>query len=203
MQLMTSKEKRKEYARKYYQEHKEFLRNQCASWRKNNPEKWKESWRKSRKKHPESVKLYSKRFYDKNGPEYFRQWKLKNKESVNSRRRSKSKTIHARILNSLSSRVRGMFKLKKIIRTQSKSKLIGCSPEELKLYLASKFQEGMSWDNYGKYAKESPMTWHIDHIIPCSSFDLTDPEQQKKCFHYTNLQPLWAVDNMSKHDKLL
>lgn len=74
--------------------------------------------------------------------------------------------------------------------------LIGCTPEFLKDYLKSKFSTGMSWDNYGYEG------WHIDHILPCSSFDLTDPEQQKKCFHYTNLQPLWAKDNMSKGDNI-
>ena len=54
----------------------------------------------------------------------------------------------------------------------------------------------MTWENHGRYG------WHIDHIMPCSSFDLTDPEQQKKCFHYTNLQPLWAHENMSKGAKI-
>jgi len=54
----------------------------------------------------------------------------------------------------------------------------------------------MSWDNHGFKG------WHIDHIIPCSAFDLTKVEEQKKCFHYTNLQPLWAKDNLSKGDKL-
>lgn len=74
--------------------------------------------------------------------------------------------------------------------------LIGCSPDFLKGYLEAKFEEGMSWDNYG------PDGWHIDHMIPCVSFDLTDPEQQKACFHYTNLQPLWASDNISKGGKV-
>jgi DNA/RNA endonuclease G (NUC1) len=55
----------------------------------------------------------------------------------------------------------------------------------------------MNWENYGKNG------WHIDHIIPCASFDLTDPKQQKNCFHYTNLQPLWAADNIRKSDKIL
>ncbi len=68
--------------------------------------------------------------------------------------------------------------------------LLGCSGIFAKQYLEYKFQPGMTWDNHGK--------WHIDHIRPCASFDLKDPEQQKVCFHYTNLQPLWAKDNLSK-----
>jgi len=73
---------------------------------------------------------------------------------------------------------------------------LGCAIEELKLYLESKFQSGMSWDNWGVNG------WHIDHIAPLSSFDLTDPEQLKKACHYTNLQPLWAKDNLLKGSKV-
>ena len=74
--------------------------------------------------------------------------------------------------------------------------LIGCSFDELKNYLESKFQSGMIWDNYGYYG------WHVDHKKPCSSFDLSKSEQQKECFHYTNLQPLWAKDNYNKGSKI-
>lgn len=69
-------------------------------------------------------------------------------------------------------------------------KLIGCSIEQLKQHLEKQFKLGMSWFNYGK--------WHVDHIKPCASFDLTDIEQQKQCFNYTNLQPLWAEENLVK-----
>lgn len=74
--------------------------------------------------------------------------------------------------------------------------LLGCTTEELKAHLESQFTDGMSWDNYGTHG------WHIDHIIPCSSFDMLDPDQQRECFHYTNLQPLWAEDNLRKSDKI-
>jgi len=74
---------------------------------------------------------------------------------------------------------------------------LGCSIEELKYYLESLFQPGMSWDNYGFYG------WHIDHKIPLASFDLSDEQQRLKACHYTNLQPLWAKDNLSKADKIL
>ena len=75
--------------------------------------------------------------------------------------------------------------------------LLGCSINELRAYLESLFLEGMSWDNYGYYG------WHIDHVLPCASFDLSNPEEQRKCFHYSNLQPLWAADNMKKSDKII
>ncbi len=70
--------------------------------------------------------------------------------------------------------------------------LVGCSIEQLMLHLEAGFTSGMSWSNRGK--------WHIDHIRPCASFDLTDPEEQRKCFHWSNLQPLWAADNIRKRD---
>jgi hypothetical protein len=70
--------------------------------------------------------------------------------------------------------------------------LIGNSIEKLKQHLESKFVKGMTWDNYGRHG------WEIDHIIPCSKFDLSKLSEQYKCFHYTNLQPLWAKDNRRK-----
>ena len=72
--------------------------------------------------------------------------------------------------------------------------LIGCTPIELKNYLEKLFQPGMTWDNMGK--------WHVDHIIPCAIFDLSDPIEQKQCFHYSNLQPLWKIDNLRKGTKV-
>ena len=85
----------------------------------------------------------------------------------------------------------GKFKIRTTLN------LIGCSWEKLKLYLESKFETGMTWDNYGYYG------WHIDHIIPVSNYDLDNLEELKKCMHYTNLQPLWATDNMKKGGKIL
>ena len=72
--------------------------------------------------------------------------------------------------------------------------LLGCSIIEARVHLEAQFQKGMNWDNHGE--------WHIDHIRPCASFsDLTKKEQQLEVCHYTNLQPLWAADNIRKSDK--
>ena len=68
--------------------------------------------------------------------------------------------------------------------------LIGCSIDHLRQHLEAQFTEGMTWDNHGE--------WHIDHIKPCAAFDLTCERQQRECFNYTNLQPLWASDNLTK-----
>jgi len=86
-----------------------------------------------------------------------------------------------------------------IAKSGNTVELLGCTIPELKSYLESKWLTGMSWDNYGRgYDK-----WHIDHVLPCKFFNLADPKQQKACFNYRNLQPLWAKDNLSKGAKIL
>lgn len=103
-------------------------------------------------------------------------------------------TPQVKISNSLRCRIRISIKEQAGNKAYKTVELLGCSVGECRKYLESKFLPGMSWDNYGD--------WHIDHIIPCASFDLTKPEEQLKCFHYTNLQPLWATDNIKKSDKI-
>ncbi len=69
--------------------------------------------------------------------------------------------------------------------------LLGCTIKELKKHLESQFIYGMNWDNYG--------AWHIDHRIPCALFDLSKESEQRKCFNFSNLQPLWAIENIRKN----
>lgn len=70
---------------------------------------------------------------------------------------------------------------------------LGCSVDDFRAYIASKFQEGMCWENYGE--------WHLDHIRPLASFDLTDDSKARAAVHFTNYQPLWAIENQRKHAK--
>lgn len=81
-------------------------------------------------------------------------------------------------------------------KSASSIELLGCSIDTFRVYLERRWAPGMSWDNYAVNG------WHIDHIIPCSAFDLTDPSEQRACFHYTNQQPLWAKDNLAKGSRL-
>jgi len=94
-------------------------------------------------------------------------------------------------------RVRLISAIKGNYKVGSAVKDLGCSVEELKSYIESKFQPGMSWDNWTKDG------WHIDHIKPLSSFDLTDRNKLLEACHYTNLQPLCTTDNIIKSDKLI
>lgn len=152
---------------------------------------------KYRKNNKDYISEYNKTYYAKNRKEILKkkassEYRKLNKEYEKNKRQN---NISYRILCSLRSRLRLAIKNNK--KHGKTKELIGCEIEYLKTYLSNKFQKGMTWQNYGKFG------WHIDHIIPCASFDLTDIEQQKKCFHYTNLQPLWAKDNISKSDKIL
>jgi len=99
------------------------------------------------------------------------------------------------------------FKLKTLLRNRLRSaiknksrkgsavKLLGCTIDELLVYFEGLFTKGQTWANHG--------LWHIDHVLPLASFDLEDPAQLAIACHYTNLQPLWAFDNLSKNNKIL
>jgi hypothetical protein len=141
----------------------------------NNPS-WKEKQSKINKKSREQPHNRKRR------SEYIKKWK---------------KVTKNRIACNLRMRLRVVLNGTKKIDTTFN--LIGCSLEHLKSYLESKFQTGMSWDNYG-FGMDK---WNIDHILPCASFDLIQESEQRKCFHYTNLQPLWQKENLSKKDKIL
>lgn len=153
---------------------------------------------KSKNEYGEKNKCYikerNKQQYFKNRDariEYQKQYAESNKDTIKQRARKYAinkynSDPHTKIKMNLSRRMRSLFSK----NGNHTIDFIGCSIDELKLYLEKQFIDGMTWKNYGD--------WHIDHIRPCCSFDLTDPEQQMECFHYTNLRPLWAKDNLAK-----
>jgi hypothetical protein len=119
-----------------------------------------------------------------------------NKEKVHNYLKTKYHTDSLfKLKISVRNRINIFLKKKNITKNNSTFNIIGCSPESLKEHLRNQFKEGMSWENHGLYG------WHIDHIIPLSSAK-TEEEMYKFC-HYTNLQPLWCADNLSKGDKIL
>jgi hypothetical protein len=122
-------------------------------------------------------------------------YRKKNRLSLNKKLAERRKDPEVKLINNIRTRVRQA--LKGTPKESTTMNLVGCSIETLREHLESQFAEGMTWDNHRTHG------WHIDHIRPCSSFDLSDPEQQKECFHYTNLQPLWWWENLEKGDKIL
>lgn len=153
-----------------------------------------------RKENPQKTKQYKKTEYEKNKEKIYAQnkkYRQENKESLNEKIRKRYNVdIEFKLIQRIRCRIRETITNNSKRKTKS-MELLGCSVKEAREHIEKQFEEGMTWENY------THDTWHIDHIIPCASFDLTDPEQQKKCFHYTNLQPLWAKDNMSKGAKIL
>jgi hypothetical protein len=124
-------------------------------------------------------------------------WRSRNKDKILERQRiyqanRKQNDPAFKMLHRLRCRVCDC--ISKNVRSATTKELLGCSPEFFKEYLEDMFQEGMSWDNYG----QGKGCWHIDHVDPCSSFDMNNPYDQKECFHYKNMQPLWAEDNWKK-----
>jgi hypothetical protein len=95
-------------------------------------------------------------------------------------------------------RTRILMAVKRVgaVKSEGTEAILGCALAFYRAYLESLFRPGMTWANHGRKG------WHIDHKKPCASFDLTDPAQFKACFHYTNTQPLWWNDNLSKGDRL-
>lgn len=138
--------------------------------------------------------------YQKSSPVRASYWKNYRKtESYRKYQRDYKKKIGHRLTedNKLANGLRNRLRkaLKSSQKTGSAVRDLGCSIPELKAYLEVRFQPGMNWGNYGK--------WHIDHIKPLSSFDLTNREELLKACHYTNLQPLWAKDNLEKSAKII
>lgn len=153
---------------------------------------------KDSKKRREAQRRYYHRRKEIHGPRV-RTPDQREKQRVSQRKydRKRAKDDIWKLKNRLRVRVRCALKAQKYNGRAVKSKgtmvLIGCTPRALRTHLQEKFTEGMGWHNYGK--------WHIDHIRPCASFDLTCKSQQQACFHYSNLQPLWAIDNLKKGAK--
>jgi hypothetical protein len=142
-------------------------------------------------------KYCSKKCYLLINKEYKIKYRLNNKEKINEIERNYcAKNKDRKIYNNYRSNIRGYI-FGRIKHSKSVIELLGCDREEYKKYLESKFKEGMTWENRGRNG------WHIDHILPRVHFKLENIEEQKRFFHYTNTQPLWAYENLSKGTKIL
>ena len=167
------REKIKEYKKKHYEENKEKINERTRKYYKENKEKIMKYYEENKEKVSERQKKYSK----------------EHKEERNEYRRNRFKTDKGfGILCRLRARLHKVLKGKN--KSASTMKLVGCTIEELLNHLEKTKVEGKDYSDA-----------HVDHIRPCASFDLTDPEQQRECFHYTNLQWLPAKENMSKGAK--
>lgn len=196
-------------------------RSECKSCKKlsslnnykNNKPKYRETQKSYWEKNKEELLVKKNKYYHDNRKKCRKQqneYRLKNLEEQRLRTSEWAKNNRDHI-NKYKKRIRDnnpIVKIKDNVRrridyflktndTQKNNKtfdIVGCDPQFLKEYLENQFKEGMSWENYGLYG------WHIDHKIPLSSAE-TENEIYKLC-HYTNLQPLWAEENLSKGSKI-
>jgi len=191
---------RRERTKKYYNDHKKERAEYHKEYRQKNRERIKEESEKYYLKNKDKCKKYQHEYFKTN-----KDWIKKRHQKYQKEHKKeismhicdrKRKDLNFKILCNLRGRLYDALKSQNTKKANHTIKLIGCSVDFLRSYLEAKFLSLMTWDNYG-----GKRGWWMDHIKPCAAFDLTDPEQQKECFHYSNLQPLWAKDNMRKNSK--
>lgn len=163
---------------------------------KANPEKAAARQKRYREKNKEKIKAR----YHANTKIRDRQRAYANRPEVKERRNKnaierRKNDPYFKVTHNLRSRIWSMLRPVGAKKSATTLNLLGCSLRFFKAWIELKMKPGMSWKNYGKNG------WHVDHKRPCASFDLLSPEDQKKCFHYSNLQPLWWWENLSKADK--
>jgi len=171
--------------------------NRCKACKADAQRKYRQQnptpMRKYRERNKEKLRAYDKRWYAANSPHKYektREWFARNPDKLADYHRRHDSKLSRRLRHNLQRRIH------KLLAEQSRSAntmaLVGCTVAELRAHLESLFDKNMTWDNYGADG------WHIDHIIPCAMFDLQHSEEQGVCFHWTNLQPMWATENGQK-----
>ena len=161
--------------------------------------------RKKDRKDKDKEREYNKLQWQKqkSDPEFLQKKAIRDKnysqKTESKKRRNKVLKVwlsdpHTKVAHTLRNRINNALKYKNS-KYASTTELLGMTIPKFKNYFEKLFEEGMTWENHGE--------WHIDHIVPCASFNLTKEEEQRKCFHYSNLQPLWAKDNLSKGSKII
>jgi len=193
----------KNYLKIYYEKNKKTLKAK-AELRKDDIKKRSKIWREDPviKKR---IKEYNLNYRQKNLEKfrnymkhYMRKSDVREKYNLYVKEK-RQKNLSFRLARNMQNRI--WIALKFVINNKEKTfrktnrtkELLGCTEKKLLEFLRNKYQPGMRDDNYG--------LWHVDHIKPVKSFDLTNPLHVKECFHYTNLQPLWASDNLKKSCK--
>lgn len=210
----------------WVEKNKESIVSYHAKWRKKNDKYKKEKDRQYYEVNKEKILDYHKKYYKSLSteakekicirrreimPEYNRKYYLNNYEKERkrsnewrknnlskvreyTRNRRKNDPLF-KLSSTLRCRINDFLKNKNLTKKQKTNKLLGCTLEVAKAHIERQFKKGMTWDNHGYY------TWHIDHVIPLSSANTE--EELKQLFHYRNLQPLWAKDNLSKGSNIV
>jgi hypothetical protein len=186
------KESRLIRAKQYYDQNKEIIAEK-NELNKESRNAYNKQWTKKNKEYNKIRNIEWRRLNFDRKNVYKKEYNNKNREKINLAGKAwLDKNPLAKIAKSFRNRIWEILKKNKYAKKASILKYLGCSLNEFKLYIESQFKEGMNWENQGE--------WHLDHIIPCAS--AATQEQIYKLFHYTNFQPLWAKENITKNDKL-
>jgi hypothetical protein len=186
----------KKYNQKYYEKNIEIIKERSKKYVEDNKEHIKEYQKKYREENKEYLKEHYKVYIEANKEhykKYQKQYREANREYRNEYERKRKETDPLfKMKHNLRSRTYYAFKNKGYSKNTKTQEMLGVDWEVAKQHIENKFSDGMNWDNQGE--------WHIDHNIPLASAK-TEQELKQLC-HYTNLRPLWAVDNISKGAKL-
>jgi len=186
------------YMRKYRKRNRIRILKQQQEWRDLHRAEYNRKRRLYYQTHREQEIARARKDYHKHkakrlkGSRIWRKTDAYKEGRKRNRRRMYYENVNYKLLELMRGRI---YKaLKGLVKSRATRILIGCSIEKLKRHLEKQFKRGMTWNNYGR--------WHVDHIVPCCSFDLSKHKEQHKCFNYKNLQPLWAKENLSKQGSL-
>ncbi len=188
--LLENKEKVKDDQKKYYKKNSEIIIKKVKEYRLNNLDKIKKKKKEYSKRNREHISMKGKirRQKNKENPNPLQKIKYQNWQ----KNKLKSDPLF-KLSRNLRRGVWGAFKYKKWRKDGKTEKLLGASYEIVKKHIEKQFRKGMKWGNQGE--------WHIDHKIPLASAKTV--EDLKLLCHYTNLQPLWGIDNVIKNAKIL
>lgn len=192
-------QKTKQYFKDYYSKNRDLIRARSKAYREN---------------HREEIKVWKKNHFQKNKTKIslkITKYRTEHKKELDEKGRIARQSLEFKAKrndylknkydNDIQHRLRVTLRnrlndaLGNEFKSGSAVRDLGCTIPELKFYLEGMFKAGMNWENWGE--------WHIDHIIPLSWFDLSDRNQLLKACHYSNLQPLWAIENLKKNNKFI
>jgi len=211
-----NEKRHKDYTKKYKEENKEIIRERSKVYFEKNKDIIAKKMKDFREKDLEKYNARTRELRAKRTPEqkvkyaeYKKRYDIEHKEEIKNKNkisrekgREKRRQYHAKryrtdinykLVHNLRSRIKNVYRGNK--KSDKSISLLGCTVSHLRNHIKSLFTEGMTWELFleGKI--------HVDHVKPCAKFDLSKPEQQKECFNWRNLQPLWAVDNLIKGAK--
>jgi hypothetical protein len=191
-QTPESLEKHRQKCREYYAANREQRKARAQKWREENRERMLATQREYRQSHYEEQKarFNSDEEARRKRYAYLSAWQKKKTEQ------DPSFAEYRRIMARMHRAMRKHLAGRRVTAASRIVQLLGCDWLHFVAHIEAQFQPGMTWQNHGQSG------WHFDHIVPLSAFDLTDEEQLRKGCHYTNVQPLWAADNIRKGGKV-